>query len=134
MIKFKGYSKPKKVWYDRVLAGCNSDGTDYICNLVWIDEQKDWLNFDGDIVQFTGLTDLSGKEIYDGHILKYYAHSFIEAVTGESKKECFSVIRWNKEELCWGLYNEEQDRWTNNLTLSGDDKQFEIVGHVFEKE
>ncbi|MDP9676259.1 putative phage protein (TIGR01671 family) [Paenibacillus jamilae] len=89
-IKFRAWDKYNKKWIDRVLAGCNSDGTDYVCNLVWNDEVGDWMHFDegcGDIVQYTGLKDRNGKEAYHKDIVDY--EGFLYVIEWDEKNTGF---------------------------------------------
>lgn len=79
---------------------------------------------DIELMQYTGLTDRQGKEIYEGDIVKSETDTFHGAVFFENG--CFWV-RECMSHVDEGLYDdrEKETRWSINLN-------WDIIGNVYE--
>jgi len=126
-IKFRVWDKINKEF-------CNHTNRDPFMDLsmgdifYWERRQKEGGVYEGDIIlkdenknrfvlqQYTGLKDSSGKEIYEGDILKWeYPEEFLNLV----------IVRWTTEE-------EDYGGWVTT-DLTSQYGNCEIIGNIFQK-
>ena len=93
----------------------------------WEDISRNWAmhilegDSNTDIMQFTGLLDKSGKEIYEGDILRFLFTNWIREVKWDIKKGRWYLPFSTREHHSQSLY-------------SYNEKEFEVIGNIYENE
>ena len=72
----------------------------------------------------------NGKLIYEGDIVEFYSQSFLDAISKRHMEKRIGKVVWNDEELKFDVV--VNGSAIPNLCKSTDDKQFNIIGNIYE--
>lgn len=82
-------------------------------------EHPDWI-----FMQFTGLKDKKGKDIYEGDVVD------ISGQKGPKKNQFIWALGWDNEDLCWSFVYETGEP---ARSINRKDKEcMEIIGNIYE--
>lgn len=118
-IKFRVWDKSNKIMYEKAMVGNFPDTvpvvwTDYGCREGWYHiEPKEC-----EVMQYTGLKDKNGTEVYEGDVLKVYDDFFRNGLDDE-----YGIIKFDKGRFYLNTFkNYLNESWIN----------FEVIGNIYE--
>jgi uncharacterized phage protein (TIGR01671 family) len=82
-----------------------------------------------EIMQFTGLTDKNGTEIYHKDIVGFISKGILDDEDTKPTTH-IGIIEWNDELLKWDVLVDGKP--INNLRLSYDNNEFELLGNIYQ--
>ena len=123
-IKFKAWDKQRKKIFEVSNLGFNTVERDIMVSVQDHHYQGRGYIDNYELMQYTGLKDVNGIEIFEGDIVK---NNFMcPEIT--KKKSNIGVIEWTDGNYM--LYCKEEDRYTY-LTCHITNKEFEVLGNIY---
>lgn len=82
------------------------------------------------VEQYIGLTDKTGKEIYEGDIVEQFVCGIHQFKGKKCGRSTIWQVRWDKKECCFELHYLSGSLFGDSMMSDGD--EYEVIGNIHE--
>lgn len=129
-IKFRAWDKDRRCFIPCIVGNTDIQDDKWICPLTFceVNGVKDWYHNDTcDVMQYTGLYDKNGKDVYEGDIVRYISSNDEYRPEGDVQMdEGMWRVFWKRDET------RSDENIRKDLYFWATEREIEVIGNIYE--